>query len=269
MAITTAAGAANGVTQSVPFAKVQFGGNFVVGRVASYWATTGYPAAGTYDTTLNGVALTSPVTGQLPFTDPASGKTYLASMKAVTSNTGAVSIGLADRLWHNGGIDVTSTLAQSITSPTFPARDIAGSTNGDGVFLAVEVSSATGAGTPTITISYTNQSGTSGRTATNIDATVASTAAGYMIRMGLQAGDTGVRSVQSITLSATWTSGTINIVAYRPIAMLESFGMAGAVDAITSGFPVLFDGSVPYLLLLGAGVSAGWTLSGSLQFTQG
>jgi len=157
---------------------------------------------------------------------------------------------LCDRLWHNGGYTITSTSAQNSTTPTWPARDVAGSTNGDGVLLALEVSAATGAGTPTITVGYTNSADTASRTGTNILATSASAIAGSTYLIGLQAGDTGVRSVQSLTLSATWTSGTINLVAYRVLSMLEVFGgNAGyALDALTGGFPRLYNGVVPYLM---------------------
>jgi hypothetical protein len=35
----------------------------------------------------------------------------------------------------------------------------------------------------------------------------------------LQAGDTGVRSIQGITLGTTYTSGTMMLIAYRQIAL--------------------------------------------------
>ena len=40
---------------------------------------------------------------------------------------------LADVLWYNTGITVTTTTAQAITTPTFPARDLNGSSN-DGLY---------------------------------------------------------------------------------------------------------------------------------------
>lgn len=223
----------------------------VAGRLQSLWPLAGNPGAGAYDNTLNGVALTSPVNGQIPRTNPVGGNlAYLARFQVANTNAGTLL--LVDRLWHNGGITITSTSAQAITSPAWPTRDASGTSDGDGVLLGVEVSAATGAGTPTISVGYTNQAGTAGRVGTNIVATTASATIGGFYAIGLQAGDTGVRSVQSLTLSATWTSGTINLVAYRVLASLELPGGAftNAIDALTGGMPRIFDGSVPYLLFL-------------------
>lgn len=265
MAITTLAGAAAG--QMPPDWRIKVPtGTMVAGRHHSLWGQP--PFAGTFDTTLAGVALsssTNPVTGQLYRRDPASGNAYLSKLQA--SFGGVTTIGtviVADRLWHNGGFTITSTAAQTVNSATFPARDAAGTANGDGVLLGVEISANAGAGTPTITVSYTNQAGTSGRTATNTFATAASPQASSFFPIGLQAGDTGVRSVQSLTLSATWTSGTMNLVAYRPYAVVDirAPSVFSSIDALTAVLPRAFDGTVPFII-----VNATASLTGaSLQF---
>lgn len=257
MAITTVDGLFAGLRQPVPFAKAVTA-TLVAGRPASLWSLAGAPGAGGYDTTLNGVVLSSSsslVAGQIPHYDPASGNSYLAYLQAMATQAGTLL--LLDRLWHNGGFTITSTAAQSITSPTWPARcptsgtDDTPATTGLGVMLAVEVSAATGAGTPTITVSYTNQAGTAGRTATNIIGTVATSAIGATYLLGLQAGDTGVRSVQSLTLSATWTSGTINLVAYRQLASLPLQALIpNAIDSLTGAGTRLYNGVVPYLVFV-------------------
>jgi len=233
-------------------------GTTVAGRPHSSWPQVGHPTTGVQDATLNGAVLSSSgsqVVGQIFHEDPLSGNAYLGRLQTTTPNPGCYVF--CDRLWSNGGINITSTSAQAITSPAWPARDVNGSANGDGILLGVEVSATTGNGTPTITVSYTNQANTSGRSGTNIDATSNTSVAGSFIRIGLQAGDTGVRSVQSITLSATWTSGTINLVAYRPIAMLEAIrsNVPSTIDALTGGMPRLYNGTVPFILLISAASS--------------
>ena len=252
MAITSNSGVISGLQYPRTFIKTDTGTK-VAGRPFTLWAQAGSPAAGSYDTTLNGVTLSSSssqVTGQIPFTDPNSGNAYLgyADLQPTIDNKFMVIV--ADRLWHNGGFTITSTSAQNIVSPTWPARDINGATTGEGVLLALEVSGTVSTGTPTITVSYTNTAGTSGRTATNIIPTAASVVAGTTYFLSLQAGDTGVKSVESLTLSATWTSGTINLVAYRPLAMfpLIADGTGQRFDALTMGMPQLFNGSVPYFM---------------------
>ena len=270
MTIATLDGALAGMQSARAIAKA-ITATLVAGRPASLWSLGGQPGPGAFDTTLNGVALSSSsslVAGQIQHVDPGSGNAYLARLQAAASQAGTLL--LLDRLWHNGGITITSTTSQTIVSPTFPSRDNAGSANGDGVLLAAEVSAATGAGTPTITVGYTNQSGTASRSATNLDATLATSAIGAFHRIGLQAGDTGVRSVQSLTLSATWTSGTLNLVAYRLLAALELPGayVPNAIDALTSGFPRLFNGVVPFLVFIPSTTTA-TNVSGGFTETQG
>lgn len=249
MAITTLDGTIAGMQPPLWFAK-NVTGTMVAGRPWSLWALAGAPGAGAFNATLNGVTLTAPQNGQIPFTDPSSGNAYLARLQGQVTIPGTLL--LLDRIWHNGGYTITSTSGQNSTSPTWPARDNAGATSGDGILLAVEVSATTGAGTPTLTVIYTNQAGTGSRTATNIIPTVASSAAGSFYMLGLAAGDTGVRSVQTLTLSATWTSGTINLVAYRIIASLEitAANTPNALDPITGGFPRLYNGSVPFMVFV-------------------
>lgn len=276
MAITTVDGALAGMQPPRFFSK-GVTATLVAGRPASLWALGGAPGAGSFDNTLNGVTLSSTsalVNGQIPHYNPASGNAYLARFAAKANQAGVVM--LMDRLWHNGGFTITSTAAQNITSPTWPSRcptsgtDDTPATTGHGVYLAVEVSAATGAGTPTITISYTNQDGTAGRTATNIIATVASSAIGAVYFIGLQAGDTGVRSVQSLTLSATWTSGTINLVAYRYLTevTVPAAFVAGEVDVLTGGRPRIYDGTVPWLVFQPNTTTAA-NISGVYQETHG
>lgn len=270
MAITTLDGVIAGMQPLRPIAK-NVTPTLVAGKPQSLWGLGGSPGAGSFDTTLSGVALSSSssqVAGQIPHWDPSSGNAYLARFTATATIPGTIL--LCDRLWHNGGITITSTSAQTINSATWPARDANGSTNGVGVLIGVEVSSATGSGTPTLTISYTNSGGTSGRTATNIYPTAASAAAGSFFPIGLQAGDLGVRSVQTFTLSATWTSGTINLVAYRILASLEvpAAYVSNSIDAVTGGMPILYNGVVPFIIFIPSTTTASY-ITGTYVETHG
>lgn len=271
MAITTRAGVRSGLQWPRPYAKTM-PGNGQTGKWATFWAGSGTPVAGSYNATLAGVTCSSSTTGAFNFTNPSSGNTYLAAMNAspsVASLTGG-HLFLCDRLWHNGGFTITSNTAQTVTSATFPARDSNASTNGRDVMLALEVSAACGAAAPTITVSYTNDAGTSGRTATNWLATANSPAISTVYPIGLQAGDRGVRSVQSLTLSASWVSGTINLVAYRLIGVLNfppAPRLQVANDDIQTGFQRIMDDSCLYLMF--AGTSAATTVVGSVTWAQG
>jgi hypothetical protein len=79
-----------------------------------------------------------------------------------------------------------------------------------------------------------------------------------------------VQSVQTFTLSASWTSGAASLVAYREIARLEitSSNVPAAIDAITSGMPCMYDSSVPFLLFVPS-TSTASNISGQVVYSQG
>lgn len=278
MAITTLDGALAGFQAPKPFAKAVTP-TLVAGRPHSLWYLGGAPGAGTMDsTTSGGAALSSTsamVSGQLPHVDPGAGNAYLGRLQAMATQPGTLL--LCDRLWHGSDIisaavvSVTSTSLQTLSAfPGLPARDIAASSNGDGVLFGLEIYAATGAGVPTITFNYTNQAGTTSRTAQLIDPIVASGAIGAFYRFGLQAGDTGVRTPVSIQLSATMTSGNFGLVAYRVLAALEltAANVPNAIDALTAGFPRLVNGVVPFLIFIPSTTTAS-NVSGTYAETQG
>lgn len=276
MAITTMAGVISGLRPAINAAKAATGQVSTANRILTPWYAAGFPAAATANASgMSGQVLTSS-TAAFPFTNPASGNTYLARFTRPNPQLSAAYqnvYGFVDRLWENSGIDRTLTSAQTINSVTWPARDLNGSTNGEGVYLALEVSTAMGTGTPTITVSYTNSSGTSGRTGTGIFTTVASSVQGSWWPIGLDAGDTGVRSVQSITFSATWgTAGVLHLVAYRVVALTSNMRVPQVAvneDALTMAMPQLWNNTVlqPIMFPGGNGSLAGGTFN--LTYTQG
>jgi hypothetical protein len=148
-----------------PFIKI--GAATVAGRFYSPFYVTGFPgAAATPAPGLAGAALTT-YAGQLPFSNPITGNSYLARFSAVSSATGRLM--LCDRLWHNSGIATNSTAAQTVNSVTWPARDALGNTNGEDVLVGVEVTAAT-TNNSNCTMSYTNSAGTAARTSVAVPA---------------------------------------------------------------------------------------------------
>ncbi|HSW61721.1 MAG TPA: hypothetical protein VLH56_00140, partial [Dissulfurispiraceae bacterium] len=101
MAITSLSNVVAGFQYPRFFGKTM-SGTPTVGRPHSYWAGAGVPGAGSYDTTLNGVVLSSsssPVNGQLHCSDPVSGNQHLSTLIANASVSGVLLV--LDRLWHN------------------------------------------------------------------------------------------------------------------------------------------------------------------------
>ena len=239
-------------------------GTLVAGRPVSLWAIAGNPGAGAAAAnTAGGVVPTSATAGALSRANPASGEAHLLNWVAGSSAQPGTLL-LCDRLLHiqgnSGGtaIDETLTTSQTINSTTLPSRcptsavDDTPSTNGYGIYAAVEVLAATGTGTPTLTLGYTNSDGTAGRTATNIDPTVATSAVGSFYRIGLQAGDVGIRSIQTYQQSATWTSGQVNLVLYNVLAAcpILAAGVPAPLDWISGGGPRIYDGSCLFFVFV-------------------
>lgn len=267
MAITTLDGLIAGMQPVREFFKVATP-TLVAGRPHSLFYLAGIPGAATAPSPgAAGAALTS-YAGQIPFANPSSGNTYLARFAATATIAGQ--LWLCDRLWHNSGLSATSTSAQTVNSVAFPARSHDGTANGDGVLVGLEVSSVTSTGTPTLTVTYTNQAGDTGRSATNIVPTVSGSAAGAFYPIGLQAGDSGVRSIQTYQQSSTWTGGTLHLVAYRPIIRLDlPAALSGnCLDAVTGGMPRMFDNSVPFLIFIPSTTTAS-VISGHAVWSQG
>ncbi|GCL61497.1 hypothetical protein [Pseudaquabacterium pictum] len=267
MAITTLDGALAGMRPPEFFAKGT-SPTLAAGRPFSPFYLGGYPGAAVAPAPgIAGAALTS-YAGQIPF-PAASGNTHLARFSGACSSQSGMLL-LCDRLWHNSGISVTTTTAQTVNSVAWPARDKNGAIDGDGVLIGLEISAATGVGAATPSISYTNSAGVSGKTSTTVDAYAASSALGMFYRLGLQAGDVGVQSIQSVTLGVSMTSGSVSLVAYRVLAALElsASGVPNAVDALTAGLPRLYDNTVPFLLFIPQTTAAG-QITGSLVYTQG
>lgn len=197
-----------------------------------YWYCTakdaGFPGAYAVGTPgINGRVTDGTVAadfGSVPIRNPAVGANYLTEVTMGSSVNHAHLF--FDLLWVNSGIVVTTTTAQAIVSPTLPARDVNGTTNGEGCMIGLLFTAATtnAAVISNSTVSYTNSDGTAGRTATlsaiagsQIPATPT---IGTIVWFNLQAGDKGVRSIQSVTLATSLATGSVSLLIARDLAMI-------------------------------------------------
>jgi hypothetical protein len=130
---------------------------------------------------------------------------------------------LFDVLWVNTGIVVTTTTAQTINSVAFASRDINGTVNGAGcrIGLLTTTANTNAAAIANTTVTYTNSLGTSSRTATLTAQTgsqiPATPVIGTLVWFNLAAGDSGVQSIQSITLGTSLGAGAVSLIVARPI----------------------------------------------------
>jgi hypothetical protein len=268
VAITTLDGVIAGMRTPMPLIKTGVT-MAAVGAMRGYtpWYAAGNPGAATANAAgVNGAAVSATVAGQIPRTNPVSGNAYLSRLAMTASTAG--NLWLIDRLWNNSGLVVTQTTAQAMTPATLPARDGNGATNGANVMAAIEWSAAGGTGTPTVTLTYTDQDGNTGATGTFTG--VASPPLGTFEIFTLAAGDTGVRAPTSFIQSATRTSGTMHLVLFHVLAQIEvtAANIGNAIDALTSGMPRIYDNSVLQLVWFPSATTA-TNFIGSYVETQG
>ena len=169
------------------------------------------------------------------------------------------------------------TLNNTVTLPRY--------TTGAGVQAIVVPSTVMGAATPTITLGYTNSVGTAsratpstpalplGNTAAAVSSVVYSgTGSGkYGPFMPQANGDAGIRSVQSISLSASYVSGVLNLLLVKPLLTLPmtTIGVAAERDLLNQvpSLPKVYDGAcLAWMMYAGAATSVNSPFYGHLDF---
>lgn len=213
----------------------------------------------------------TPITGSFPIKQPSSPEERIYITRLQTCSNLAHSVLLCDRLWHNDSIAETTTTGQTINSVAWPSRDLLNSPCGSGVMVGIEVSTATTnvSAVTNTTLTYTNDRGVGSRTAT-ISSFPATAVAGVFVPFELQSGDTGIQSIQTLTLGTSYGGGTIHLVAYRPVAQvfMQSNTQIGVGDIISGGFPNLPSGAVLYPIVMPIATTA-LNISGSLSYAIG
>lgn len=178
----------------------------VAGRLVSMWRTSPFGAdvPGAADTCSSS---TTGALGQL------NGSTTQRIAQISVSLQQSAYIIVADRLVESGGLSGTVTTPQSVDTPSLTRY-----TNGVGVVPFLEIYTTVGTTGTIATVSYTNQSGTSGRIGYAGIGGTGFNAAQRSLVINLQAGDSGVRSVESVTLAgSTGTVGNFGVTLAKPL----------------------------------------------------
>jgi hypothetical protein len=239
-------GGDGGAPELVPFGKAPrhtgASGNVYATALASIhslWRMEGFTGPGAIPTN---EACALGLAGALPLTAPAAGKTKrLVSVSFLCSASGTLF--LYDRLVATSGLNASLATSQTTNLPTAPLTRY---TDGVGVEVWLEGYALLGSSQRVATITYTNSAGVSGRTGAagfiggnpwNMTNTVGSGA----VPMTLQAGDRGVRTVESVQLSAsTGAAGNFGVTLVKPIAIIPTIAAnQGAVwNALEMGGPI-------------------------------
>ena len=202
--------------------------------------------------------------GNLP--DPVGGASRYLAQSALTFAT-AGSLWFYDRVWSCSGFSGIVATAQAVTSfPVLTRPDV----NGTGLEIWIECYTATGSTASSITVQYTNSDSVAGRSTVST-AHIVSMPANRMYRVPLQSGDTGVKSIQSITLSGTTgTAGSFGVTLMRKIAVTGTAVANVPVvnDFAALGMPLVQNGTALNAIHQAATTSSGVIL-GVLTFIDG
>lgn len=208
--------------------------------------------------------------GCIPIPNAAIGSNYLTALEMASSVNHTNDF--FDVLWVNSGLVIATLTAQAITTPTLPARDVNGTTSGEGCSIALAVTTATlnnAAANAGITVTYTNSKGVGSRVATLNTAAgsqlPATAVVGTIIWFQLASGDTGVSSIQSITfVTSLGTTGAVSLMICRDISTIGT-AVLNVSTPKTIGSPGirLYNGTCMLHCILASSTSATF-FSGSL-----
>lgn len=211
---------------SAPFQRMQdtkVSQTTVAARFSSFWGITPFGGA-----TPGAAAVPTNSTAGAMGQGNSSGTMRLAQVLSSLGSPGYIMI--CDRLLHNGGLSALTTGAQTVGGGS-----VTRNTSGLGNFLAAEIYTQVGTTQTTITASYTNEFGNSGRTTqATLFGNTGLREVQRMIPLPLQQGDRGVQACASLSLVAsTLTAGSFGATIYQPL-----FGMP--VPSL-GGQPLLYD----------------------------
>ena len=241
----------------------------IAGGYSSLWRATGTPGQGAIPTAAAVPVMTA--VGAFRFDNPVSGNTYLARLFMLSGNT-ATDVQIHDRLVHMGGLSGTVITAQtvnadaSVTTSNLVLRR--GDTNYSDIQWWIEWYTATGATGVNATCAVTYDDASTGNI---VVALAASIGASRMLAIQPAVAGRYIKSIQSVTLSATTgTAGNFGITATRALGGL-SLGLANAGtvgDWAYLGLPRIHDYAALFMVMVPGTTSTG-VLYGSGKLIQG
>ena len=200
----------------------------------------GNPAAGVLagTNTANGLVPTDADAG-FPIINAFGGANgYISNM--TFGSTVAGRIHLFDCLFKAGAYAFNAAVTLA-SQPSYASR-VLGGTDFSNTEIWIEAVTAF-TGNQSIAVTYTNQAGVTGRT-TGVIATGVAPIIGRMLQLPLQAGDTGVQKIESVT-STVSTVGTFNVLVLRRLwsARVRVANDGDTHDFLKTGMPEIFANS--------------------------
>lgn len=213
----------------------------------SVFDLAGNPGAGALavGNTANGIVPTDALAGYPVIQAFGGGATgYLAGVQFGSSV--ACRFTLFDCLFSAGAFAFNAAVALT-AQPSYAGR-VLGGTDFTNTEIWIEAVTAF-TGSQSIAVTYTNQDGVAGRTTGTIATAVAPTV-GRMLQLPLQAGDTGVQKIESVT-STVSTAGTFNVHVMRRLwsGRVRIANDGDAHDFLKTGMPQIFADSALRLVV--------------------
>lgn len=229
------------------------------------------PPVGSTPANLSGIVCTDTTSGAIGVsTYTWSNTSYLIQYTAAGATAGRFI--LYDRLWHNAGMLAGSgnSGVGSLTTICNTYDITRPNSGGAGVEMWGEIYNPIGATTATLNVYYENSSGVSGRLATYTHPANAESL-NQMFPLILQAGDTGVKRVQSYYWSATTgTTGNFGITLLRRLAELPNIlvNVGYSMDFAEVGMPQIYDNACISMMVLCSTTNTG-IIQGTFRVGQG
>lgn len=153
-------------------------------------------------------------------------------------------------LWDIVGYAFFTTT--SVALQTFTGFSLPRYTNGENLRFFILPVTPTGGATPTATVLYTNTAGAGTRSsAISLVASMPKHQLGHRDPfMPYQGADTGVLSIQSIQLSASWLAGTAVLMLGRPLCVMPQETLnkiSGPWEFLGQGAPYLLDSQEAFI----------------------
>jgi hypothetical protein len=244
-----------------------------VAASADLWGVGAMPVAGANAAAApGGTNFTNATTGALFSANPAGGDTLHLTTWIGLATT-ANSLLLYDRLWA-ANINHATT-ANTVTGTLARYNGTTGSAAGN--FLSGRVTTALGVTAHTITVTYVDQAGnaaeaTSAQTVRVSSAVQTTPLTQPQWFVTLNAGDSGLRNVTSLALSAAST-GNVDWFIGRQLAVLPMLvaNLGGILDGINSAFSLvrILDNACLSLLQLQSTATTATTFTGQIRLVAG
>jgi hypothetical protein len=224
----------------------------------SFWKVPGSPGAGANAATTPGTVYTSdattPVAGTMWFPDRSTDQKHLLSFGAVATQN--CTLMLYDRL---AGVSVTLASASQTINSGALGRYSGTEAVLNEVWLEMTTAS-TGAGANIGLSSYTSADGSTGVAGpTNLALPAAAFNVDAMMQLQMNAGEQGVRSVETLAVGTTATAGVANLLIIRPLARIpllaNIWNEVSFLDDVLS-LPRIYDNAALCLAMLATGTTA-------------